>query len=68
VTEAAAAAAFLHGIAARQAAAGPAGPGPAGLGPAVSDPAGIQTGSPIAAGDVIDALPAAIRGVREWAG
>jgi hydroxyethylthiazole kinase-like uncharacterized protein yjeF len=63
VTEAAAAAAFLHGIAARQAAAGPAGPGPT-----VSDPAGIQTGSPIAAGDVIDALPATIRGVRDWAG
>jgi ADP-dependent NAD(P)H-hydrate dehydratase / NAD(P)H-hydrate epimerase len=63
VTGAAAAAAFLHGIAARQAAAGPAGPGRA-----VSDPAGTRTGSPIAAGDVIDALPAAIRGVREWAG
>jgi NAD(P)H-hydrate repair Nnr-like enzyme with NAD(P)H-hydrate dehydratase domain len=63
VTEAAAAAAFLHGIAARQAAAGPAGPGPA-----VSDPVGTETGSPIAAGDVIDALPAAIRGVREGAG
>ena len=63
VTDAAAAAAFLHGIAARQAAAGPAGPGPA-----VSDPAGTETGSPIAAGDVIDALPAAIRGVRAWAG
>jgi ADP-dependent NAD(P)H-hydrate dehydratase / NAD(P)H-hydrate epimerase len=63
VSEAAAAAAFLHGIAARQAAAGPAGPGPA-----VSDPAATRTGSPIAAGDVIDALPAAIRGVREWAG
>jgi hydroxyethylthiazole kinase-like uncharacterized protein yjeF len=68
VTEAAAAAAFLHGIAARQAAAGPAGPDLAGLGPTVSDPAGTETGSPIAAGDVIDALPAAIRGVRAWAG
>ena len=68
VTEAAAAAAFLHGIAARQAAAGPAGPDLAALGPAVSDPAGTETGSPIAAGDVIDALPAAIRGVRAWAG
>jgi hydroxyethylthiazole kinase-like uncharacterized protein yjeF len=63
VTDAAAAAAFLHGIAARQAAAGPAGPGPT-----LSDPAGTETGSPIAAGDVIDALPAAIRGVRAWAG
>jgi ADP-dependent NAD(P)H-hydrate dehydratase / NAD(P)H-hydrate epimerase len=68
VTAAGAAAAFLHGIAARQAAAGPAGPGPAGLGPTISDPAGTESGSPIAAGDVIDALPAAIRGVREWAG
>jgi len=80
VAEAAAAAAFLHGIAARQAAAGagpggavPGGPwlagsGLAGTGLAGTGLAGTGTGSPIAAGDVIHALPAAIRGVREWAG
>jgi ADP-dependent NAD(P)H-hydrate dehydratase / NAD(P)H-hydrate epimerase len=78
VTEAAAAAAFLHGIAARQAAAGlvpagagTAGVGPAGMGPAGADLTGTDTavtgaGSPIAAGDVISALPAAIRAVRAW--
>jgi hypothetical protein len=31
-----------------------------------TDPAGTEAGSPIAAGDVISALPAAIRGVRAW--
>lgn len=51
VTEAAAAAAFLHGLAARGAAEGAG--------------AAAGVGSPIAAGDVIAALPAAIRGVRE---
>jgi len=81
VPEAAAAAAFLHGIAARRAAAGlvsvgaggmgPAGIGPPGAGladagPAGADPAGTGAGSPIAAGDVISALPAAIRAVRAW--
>ena len=88
VSEAAAAAAFLHGIAARRAAAGTvqagtvqagtvqAGTGqastgqaemiPAGMIPAGADPAGTGAGSPIAAGDVISALPAAIRGVRAW--
>ena len=83
VTEAAAAAAFLHGIAARRAAAGAvaagtggtgmglagaglAGADPAGADPAGADPAGAEAGSPIAAGDVISALPAAIRGVRAW--
>ena len=86
VTEAAAAAAFLHGIAARRAAAGavsadaadagPAGAGLAGadlagaaLAGAVlagADLAGTEAGSPIAAGDVISALPATIRGVRAW--
>jgi len=51
VREAAAAAAFLHGISARYAAGG-------------SDP--VPGGeAPIGAGDVIDALPDAIRGVRE---
>jgi ADP-dependent NAD(P)H-hydrate dehydratase / NAD(P)H-hydrate epimerase len=85
VTEAAAAAAFLHGIAARQAAAGtgPAGTDQAGTDPAGAELAGIglagielaaielagpENGSPIAAGDVIRALPGAIRGVRERAG
>lgn len=64
VSEAAAAAAFLHGIAARQAAAG------AGAGQAAAEPAGEPAGqsaggeSPIAAGDVIRGLPAAIRSVR----
>jgi ADP-dependent NAD(P)H-hydrate dehydratase / NAD(P)H-hydrate epimerase len=52
VTEAASVAAFLHGLAARLAAAGQA------------PPAGMETGSPIAAGDVIHALPAAIRSAR----
>jgi hydroxyethylthiazole kinase-like uncharacterized protein yjeF len=68
VTEAAAAAAFLHGIAARRAAGGPAqaGTGQAGMIPAGAGPAGTGAGSPIAAGDVISALPAAIRGVRAW--
>jgi len=81
VTEAAAAAAFLHGIAARRAAAGavsadaadvgPAGAGLAGadlVGPgwAGADLAGTEAGSPIAASDVISALPATIRGVRAW--
>ena len=81
VTEAAAAAAFLHGIAARRAAAGavsadaadvgPAGAGLAGAdlagpGLAGADLAGTEAGSPIAAGDVISALPATIRGVRAW--
>ena len=78
VTEAAAAAAFLHGIAARRAAAGGvaagtggtgmdlAGADLAGAGLAGADPAGAAAGSPIAAGDVISALPAAIRGVRAW--
>lgn len=51
VREAAAAAAFLHGISARYAAAG-AGPFPGGE-------------APIGAGDVIGALPDAIRGVQE---
>jgi hydroxyethylthiazole kinase-like uncharacterized protein yjeF len=80
VTEAAAAAAFLHGIAARRAAVGlaPAGAGAAGMGPAGTGPAGADVtgadpvdagaGSPIAAGDVISALPAAIRAVRAWLG
>jgi ADP-dependent NAD(P)H-hydrate dehydratase / NAD(P)H-hydrate epimerase len=51
VPEAAAAAAYLHGLAGRLAAAGLTGPDPA-------------AGSPIAAGDVIRALPTAIRQVR----
>jgi hydroxyethylthiazole kinase-like uncharacterized protein yjeF len=51
VREAAAAAAFLHGISARYAAGG-AGPVPGGE-------------APIGAGDVIDSLPNAIRGVQE---
>jgi hydroxyethylthiazole kinase-like uncharacterized protein yjeF len=60
VSEAAAAAAFLHGIAARRAAAG-TGDSQEPTGPA-AEPAGGE--SPITAGDVIRALPAAIRGVR----
>jgi NAD(P)H-hydrate repair Nnr-like enzyme with NAD(P)H-hydrate dehydratase domain len=66
VGDAAAAAAYLHGLAARQAAQGtgerpgPAlEPPPAGPGPAVDGAA-----APIAAADVIGALPAAIRAVR----
>jgi hydroxyethylthiazole kinase-like uncharacterized protein yjeF len=79
VTEAAAAGAFLHGIAARRAAAGAvaagtgggtgmdlAGAGLAGAGLAGAGPVGGEAGSPIAAGDVISALPGAIRGVRAW--
>lgn len=54
--EAAAAAAFLHGLAARRAAAGAGGGDPA---PA----AGAE--APIGAGDVITALPGAIRAVRQ---
>ena len=56
VPEAAAAAAYLHGLAGRLAAAGLAGPGLAGPDAAAE--------GPIAAGDVIRALPAAIRQVR----
>jgi len=85
VPEAAAAAAFLHGIAARRAAAGlvpgaagliPAGAGAAGMRPGGMGPGGAGltgagpmdagAGSPIAAGDVISALPGAIRAVRAW--
>ena len=51
MTEAAAAAAYLHGIAARYAAGG------AGL--------GLTGEAPIGASDVISALPEAIRRVRE---
>jgi hydroxyethylthiazole kinase-like uncharacterized protein yjeF len=72
-TEAAAAAAFLHGIAARRAVAGAVSAGTGGTGMALAgadlagtDPAGTEAGSPIAASDVISALPAAIRGVRAW--
>jgi hypothetical protein len=43
-----------------------AGAGLAGAGLAGADPAGGEAGSPIAAGDVISALPGAIRGVRAW--
>ena len=58
VGEAAAAAAFLHGIAARRAAAGvDAGPAGAAWGRAGEE-------SPITAGDVVRGLPAAIRSVR----
>ncbi|HCU92751.1 MAG TPA: NAD(P)H-hydrate dehydratase, partial [Actinobacteria bacterium] len=59
VGQAAAVAAFLHGIAARRAAAGAAEAGPAG---AAWGLAGGE--SPIAAGDVVRGLPAAIRSVR----
>jgi ADP-dependent NAD(P)H-hydrate dehydratase / NAD(P)H-hydrate epimerase len=69
VGEAAAAAAYLHGLAARQAAQGtgerPAPalePPPASPDPAV---AGSAVEAPIAAADVIGALPAAIRAVRQ---
>jgi NAD(P)H-hydrate repair Nnr-like enzyme with NAD(P)H-hydrate dehydratase domain len=74
VGEAAAAAAYLHGLAARQAAQGtgdrPAPavePPPASPDPAVADPAvaGAAVEAPIAAADVIGALPAAIRAVRQ---
>jgi ADP-dependent NAD(P)H-hydrate dehydratase / NAD(P)H-hydrate epimerase len=61
VPQAAAAAAYLHGLAGRLAAAGLTGPGPAGPGLTGPDAAAE---SPIAAGDVIRALPAAIRRVR----
>jgi hydroxyethylthiazole kinase-like uncharacterized protein yjeF len=65
VSEAAAAAAFLHGIAARLAAAG-AGAGPGAAAGPGQEPACLPDGgeSPIAAGDVIRGLPAAIRSVR----
>jgi hydroxyethylthiazole kinase-like uncharacterized protein yjeF len=56
--EAAAAAAFLHGLAARRAAGGRRGGG----GPA-GPPAGAE--APIGASDVITALPGAIRAVRQ---
>jgi hypothetical protein len=49
-----------------QAGMGQAGMIPVGMIPAGADPAGTGAGSPIAAGDVISALPAAIRGVRAW--
>jgi ADP-dependent NAD(P)H-hydrate dehydratase / NAD(P)H-hydrate epimerase len=62
--QAAAAAAYLHGIAGRVAAAGAAGPlssGPLSSGPLGSGPLGA--GAPIGASDLITALPAAIRSV-----
>lgn len=69
VGDAAAAAAYLHGLAARQAAQG-AGERPAPAlepPPASADPAmdGAVAEAPIAAADVIGALPAAIRAVRQ---
>jgi ADP-dependent NAD(P)H-hydrate dehydratase / NAD(P)H-hydrate epimerase len=61
--QAAAAAAYLHGLAGRLAAAGAAAGGAAAGGAAAgASPAGAE--SPVAAGDVIRALPAAIRSVR----
>ena len=53
-------AAYLHGLAARLAAAGPAMPGPAG---GAAGDRGEAGEAPIGAHDVITALPAAIRGV-----
>ena len=58
--EAAAAAAYLHGLAARKAAAGVADP------PAAGAPPGGE--APIGASDVIRAVPGAIRGVRALSG
>jgi hypothetical protein len=64
---AALAAAFLHGVAARRAAAGdPDGPAPDG-GTVVDEAAGegsLTDGAPIGAADVVRALPGAIRTVR----
>jgi len=64
---AALAAAFLHGVAARRAAAGdPDGPVP-GAGLAADEPAGDAAsldGAPIGAADVVRALPGAIRAIR----
>ena len=64
---AALAAAFLHGVAARRAAAGdPDGPAPDG-GTVVDEAAGdgsLTDGAPIGAADVVRALPGAIRAVR----
>jgi len=65
--EAAQAAAFLHGVAARRAAAGdPDGVGPeagAGVDEAAGD-ASVIDGAPIGAADVLRALPGAIRAIR----
>jgi NAD(P)H-hydrate repair Nnr-like enzyme with NAD(P)H-hydrate dehydratase domain len=58
--EAAAAAAYLHGLAARRAAAGTG----EGMAPVAGAPASAETGeAPISAADVIRALPGAIRAV-----
>jgi hydroxyethylthiazole kinase-like uncharacterized protein yjeF len=59
--DAAAAAAFLHGVAARRAAAGPGDPGDAGE---ADELATALEGAPIGAADVVRALPGAIRAVR----
>jgi hydroxyethylthiazole kinase-like uncharacterized protein yjeF len=71
VGDAAAVAAYLHGLAARQAARGSGErPAPAvPLPPACPDPGVTGPGAeaPIAAADVIGALPGAIRSVRGWA-
>ena len=56
-----AAAAFLHGVAARRAAAGPGDPGTPG---AADEQATALEGAPIGASDVVRALPDAIRAVR----
>jgi ADP-dependent NAD(P)H-hydrate dehydratase / NAD(P)H-hydrate epimerase len=69
--EAAGVATYLHGLAARLAAAGTGGgPGPAegGSGRAGGRHARGGADAPIGAADVIDALPAAIRAVREVPG
>jgi hydroxyethylthiazole kinase-like uncharacterized protein yjeF len=59
--DAAAAAAFLHGVAARRAAAGP---GEAGDPGEADEQATALEGAPIGAADVVRALPGAIRAVR----
>jgi ADP-dependent NAD(P)H-hydrate dehydratase / NAD(P)H-hydrate epimerase len=73
--QAAIAAAYLHGLAARLAAAGEtragyAGPGYAGSGASGADPAPTgprgRAAAPIGASDVVRALPAAFRSLYDW--
>jgi hydroxyethylthiazole kinase-like uncharacterized protein yjeF len=64
--DAAAVGAYLHGLAARLAAAGAA--AQAGAGPAASAGQRIPAGAPIGSADLIDALPAAIRATAAAAG
>jgi hydroxyethylthiazole kinase-like uncharacterized protein yjeF len=66
--DAAACAAYLHGLAARLAAAGQPGPGSGPQGDGSPDDVDVSAEAPIGASDVLRALPVAIRSVHAAAG